>query len=111
MQGGPGTSSLLSSLLETGPCLITEANTTACNPESWAESFNMLYVDQPAGVSLSYVHEPSAYPNRTGDAVRDVVSLIELVYEVFPHISKTSLYIAGESFGGEVWPGSCVADP
>lgn len=55
MNGGPGSSSLLGLLQENGPCRVNaDSNSTYLNQWSWNNEVNMLYVEQPVQVGLSY---------------------------------------------------------
>ncbi|KAK3202465.1 hypothetical protein GRF29_161g1284583 [Pseudopithomyces chartarum] len=55
MNGGPGSSSMLGLLREHGPCWVNEdSNSTRLNEWSWNNEVNMLYLDQPVQVGLSY---------------------------------------------------------
>ncbi|KAJ4366995.1 hypothetical protein N0V83_007525 [Neocucurbitaria cava] len=55
MNGGPGSSSLLGLLVENGPCYVgADSNSTYLNGWSWNNEVNMLYLDQPVQVGLSY---------------------------------------------------------
>ena len=55
LNGGPGSSSLLGLLAENGPCYVNyDSNSTYLNEWSWNNEVNMLYIDQPVQVGLSY---------------------------------------------------------
>lgn len=55
MNGGPGSSSLLGLLVENGPCRVNyDSNSTYLNEWSWNNEVNMLYIDQPVQVGLSF---------------------------------------------------------
>ncbi|GAB7360241.1 hypothetical protein MBLNU230_g8001t1 [Neophaeotheca triangularis] len=55
MNGGPGSSSMLGLLVENGPCFVNaDSNSTYLNEWSWVVAVNMLYLDQPVQVGLSY---------------------------------------------------------
>lgn len=55
INGGPGSSSMLGLLRENGPCFInSDSNSTYLNEWSWNNEVNMLYLDQPVQVGLSY---------------------------------------------------------
>ncbi|KAH8887252.1 alpha/beta-hydrolase [Thozetella sp. PMI_491] len=106
--GGPGGSSVTSAFVENGDCSFDEAlNGTKLNPHGWTESFHMVFLDQPAGVGLSYVNEPnntSAYPDTVNEAALDVVAFLRLFAEAFPHLAQHPVHLAGESYGGRWVP-------
>ncbi|TDZ25117.1 Carboxypeptidase Y-like protein [Colletotrichum orbiculare MAFF 240422] len=108
LQGGPGGSSLHGMLYENGPCLSDgSANDTQYNSYSWTEHFNVVYLDQPAGVGFSYVDDSAndeAYPSRAEFSSLDVVAFIKLLYEAFPELADVDLHIAGESYAGRYVP-------
>ena len=53
--GGPGCSSLFGLFFENGPYNISlSTGKLVANPHTWARAANMLYVDQPVAVGLSY---------------------------------------------------------
>ncbi|PGH00730.1 hypothetical protein GX51_05611 [Blastomyces parvus] len=55
INGGPGSSSMMGLLVENGPCIINpDSNSTILNQYSWNNEVNMLFLDQPAQVGLSY---------------------------------------------------------
>ncbi|KAH7087730.1 Alpha/Beta hydrolase protein [Paraphoma chrysanthemicola] len=55
MNGGPGSSSMVGLLRENGPCIINpDSNSTTLNEWSWNNEVNMLYLDQPVQVGMSY---------------------------------------------------------
>ncbi|KAF2747109.1 alpha/beta-hydrolase [Sporormia fimetaria CBS 119925] len=55
LNGGPGSSSMLGLMREHGPCFVNDdSNSTTLNQWSWNNEVNMLYLDQPANVGLSY---------------------------------------------------------
>lgn len=50
-----GSSSMYGLLAENGPCYVNpDSNSTRLNPNSWNSEVNMLYIDQPVQVGLSY---------------------------------------------------------
>ncbi|EFX01471.1 carboxypeptidase s1 [Grosmannia clavigera kw1407] len=58
LNGGPGSSSLFGLFAETGPCAIVETSAaglgTVARAWGWDRASNMLFVDQPAQVGLSF---------------------------------------------------------
>lgn len=55
MNGGPGSSSMLGLLRENGPCFVnSDSNSTYLNEWAWNKNVNMLFLDQPVQVGMSY---------------------------------------------------------
>lgn len=55
ISGGPGESSTMAAYGENGPCIVQPDSTTVKeNQWSWANSVNMLYIDQPLSTGFSY---------------------------------------------------------
>lgn len=55
MNGGPGSSSMLGLLRENGPCYVhSDSNSTYLSDWAWNNEVNMLYLDQPVQVGMSY---------------------------------------------------------
>ncbi|KAH6991343.1 Alpha/Beta hydrolase protein [Ilyonectria sp. MPI-CAGE-AT-0026] len=106
LNGGPGASSLVGLYGEVGPCTIDKDGTrTNYNVDSWTEHANILFIDQPAGVGFSTVSDNTSYPYNLESSAPDFLALLETFYsDIFPQYAINSLYIAGESFGGQFAP-------
>ncbi|OJI87445.1 hypothetical protein ASPTUDRAFT_137520 [Aspergillus tubingensis CBS 134.48] len=111
LQGGPGGSSIVGSLLEHGSCSFSAAdNSTVFNKLSWTEEFNMLYISEPVPVGFSYVDKnetEDVYPSHAWTSAIDFVASVRLTYEIFTdeHISPDApLYLSGESYAGRWVP-------
>jgi carboxypeptidase C (cathepsin A) len=61
LNGGPGSSSQLGNLQELGPLLIIRDKDVKVvkNDYTWANKYNLLFVDQPVGTGLSYADTQS----------------------------------------------------
>ena len=61
LNGGPGSSSQLGNLQELGPLLIIRDKDVKIvqNNYTWANKYNLLFVDQPIGTGLSYADTQS----------------------------------------------------
>jgi carboxypeptidase C (cathepsin A) len=76
MNGGPGSSSMIGLLSENGPCNINvDSNSTTLNPYSWNNEVNMLYIDQPNQVGLSYDVLMNGTQDLTDDSIN--VSIVD----------------------------------
>ncbi|KAL1903420.1 hypothetical protein Sste5346_000046 [Sporothrix stenoceras] len=98
MTGGPGGSSTgIGGLVELGPCLVRDANSTISNPNAWNNNATVLFVDQPANVGYSY-----SSVNVTGvdEATDDMHLFLRVFFATYPQLQDRPFYIAGESFGG-----------
>lgn len=63
LNGGPGLSSQIGNLQEIGPLLLIRDFDTKIvkNNYTWANKYNLLFIDQPVGTGLSYAD--SSFPN------------------------------------------------
>ncbi|KAF1989073.1 alpha/beta-hydrolase [Aulographum hederae CBS 113979] len=106
MNGGPGASSIIGLFAENGPCLINKyGNGTDYNPFGWSEKTSLLYVDQPAGVGLSYLDEGEPVVDNSFVSATDMHVFLQIfISKVFPEKEKVPFHISGESYGGHYIP-------
>ncbi|KAK0524894.1 hypothetical protein OC842_005682 [Tilletia horrida] len=99
LQGGPGCSGLQGAFQETGPfTLAYNSSTVVKNPHSWSSVANLIYVDQPIGTGLS--KGSTRIKDETGLS-GELIGFLEGFFSVFTELKGTSLWLAGESFGGK----------
>ncbi|KAJ7778723.1 serine carboxypeptidase [Mycena maculata] len=103
LNGGPGGSSSLGLFMELGPCTIISDNATEYNPYSWNSNANMLFIDQPIGVGLSYAEYGETVAT-TEDAAKDIAAFLAIFFECMDGLKGRGLHIAGESYGGRYVP-------
>lgn len=63
LNGGPGSSSQIGNLQEIGPLQLVKKFDTMIqqNNYTWANKYNLLFIDQPVGTGLSYADSDSAF--------------------------------------------------
>ncbi|KAJ9136654.1 Carboxypeptidase [Pleurostoma richardsiae] len=97
IRGPGGSSTAYGGLVELGPCLVQDANSTFYNPAAWNSNATVIFVDQPVGVGYSY----SSLPVKSADeATDDMFQFLRIWFKAFPALQKVPFFIAGESFGG-----------
>ncbi|KAI6659293.1 hypothetical protein LOD99_14964 [Oopsacas minuta] len=108
--GGPGCSSLLGLLLETGPFTPSPGGESLYeNPYSWNLLANMLYVESPAGVGFSSSKVKSDYTVGDARTATDLIQFLTLFLAKYPKYMKRPFYLAGESYGGHYIPNLALA--
>lgn len=89
-------------LTENGPCSVnSDGSGTVRNPNSWTETANVLWLDQPAGVGFSYGEETDSNENMVGE---DAYYFLQAFFQTYPEYQSNPLYIVGESYGGHYVP-------
>ncbi|KAJ1912199.1 hypothetical protein H4219_005694 [Mycoemilia scoparia] len=56
IQGGPGSTSMIGLFTEMGPLKVHKDGTLSRRNSTWANEYDILFVDQPVGTGFSYVH-------------------------------------------------------
>lgn len=120
LNGGPGSSSQFGNLNELGPLwvvrsIIGSGLQIKRNTDSWANNYNLLFVDQPVGTGLSYADPDvkNAYVKNMSDVANDFYYALDQLYNnengCFHaknlNIKPSSpLFIFGESYAGKYVP-------
>jgi carboxypeptidase C (cathepsin A) len=126
LNGGPGCSSMIGLFEENGPCqFLNGSKTPSLNPYSWNEYANMLYIDQPVGVGLSYETNPppptvtcdknefctptgavngTVEVNSTITAAPYMWKFMQAFYAQFPQYENRDFGLFTESYGGHYGP-------
>lgn len=104
LAGGPGCSAVMGGMMEqSGPFIYRNIRhfKTTMNPYSWTKVANVLYVENPVGVSLSVGDTDNI---SSEDAAIDFVSFLENFFTTFPELCGKKLWLAGESWAGTMLP-------
>ncbi|KAK9807139.1 hypothetical protein WJX73_009932 [Symbiochloris irregularis] len=115
LNGGPGCSSMGGGYIEeNGPFLyqpypatgsfLYNNITLTVNPYSWSKVANMLYLDSPAGVGLSYSTDPAEYTTNDHQATQDAYEALLRWLEMYPAFQNHDFYLTGESYAGVYIP-------
>ncbi|KAH8617851.1 putative Serine carboxypeptidase [Trypanosoma vivax] len=107
LQGGPGASSQLSDLLETGPVAIQAANNSEGyvlrrRNHTWAERVTMLYVDNPVGTGFSYSMDPRGLVSSDEEVGIALVDFLARFLRRHSEYLNNDLWIFSESYGGKM---------
>lgn len=110
LNGGPGCSSFDGFVYEHGPFNFEAGKprgslpTLHLNPYSWSKVSNILYLDSPAGVGLSYSGNKSDYVTGDLKTASDSHTFLLKWFELYPEFLSNPFYIAGESYAGVYVP-------
>lgn len=106
LNGGPGCSSFDGFIYEHGPFNFEKGKTPNSmptlhlNPYSWTKIANIIYLDSPAGVGLSYSENSSDYVTGDTKTASDSHAFLLKWFELYPEFVSNQFYIAGESYAG-----------
>jgi serine carboxypeptidase-like clade 2 len=110
--GGPGCSGIGGGFFsEHGPYRPNNdgSGSLVAFPWTWAETSNMLYVEQPAGVGFSYSNTTEDYTVGDERAAADMYEFLQRFLGFFPQYRSNELWITSESYGGKYVPATAKA--
>lgn len=103
LQGGPGAaSSGYGNMQEIGPLnmRLEPRNTT------WAQSANLLFVDQPVGTGYSYCNDVADLTTNLTGIVDDLLAFTSAFFtSAYPALTATPFWGFSESYGGKMMSG------
>ncbi|GAU32426.1 hypothetical protein TSUD_158240, partial [Trifolium subterraneum] len=106
LNGGPGCSSFDGFVYEHGPFNFEAAKskgklpTLHNNPYSWSKVSNIIYLDSPTGVGLSYSKNITNYSTGDLQTASDTHAFLLKWFEEFPEFQANPFYVSGESYAG-----------
>lgn len=69
------------------------------NEWSWIKNYNVVWIDNPAGVGYSVCQKDGCINNDNQTGV-DNLQVLEKFYEKYPELKSNDLYLSGESYAG-----------
>jgi len=103
LNGGPGCSSFDGFVYEHGPFKYDfnhgDVKLTT-NPFAWSKVANMIYLDSPAGVGLSYGEGREFYETDDVKTTTDLHAAVLKFFEIFPEFKSNRFFVSGESYAG-----------
>ncbi|XP_054152814.1 probable serine carboxypeptidase CPVL [Oppia nitens] len=105
LEGGPGTSSLVS-LFMWGTFNIDYKLNVTINPWSWnRQLFSIIYVDNPVGTGFSYTNDSdNGYSRDQLTVSQNLYEFLRQFFLVFHDYRKRDLYLGGVSYAGKYVP-------
>ena len=97
--GGPGCSSFDGFWTENGPFVIREDLSLELRPFRWNRLSNMIYMESPVGVGLSYDIEGNYNNSDDRTAIMNQRAFNHF-FELFPSLNSHDFFITGESYAG-----------
>lgn len=91
---------------ENGPLNVTKGTAGVDDykifpKRSWADDYNIAYLDQPAGTGFSY---PATLDINMDVASNEFVEFMLQLYLKYPEFSNKDLFIVAQSYGGKYGP-------
>ncbi|KAK3416058.1 hypothetical protein EUGRSUZ_H01620 [Eucalyptus grandis] len=110
LNGGPGCSSFDGFVYEHGPFKFHVGKPKGSlpllhlNPFSWSKVSNIIYLESPCGVGLSYSDNPKNYVTGDLQTASDTHAFLLKWFKLYPEFLSNPFYISGESYAGVYVP-------
>ncbi|KVG98785.1 Peptidase S10, serine carboxypeptidase, partial [Cynara cardunculus var. scolymus] len=107
LNGGPGCSSFDGFVYEHGPFNFEKTGSLPklhLNPYTWTKVSNIIYLDSPAGVGMSYSGNKSDYITMDTKTALDSHKFLLEWFKLYPEYLSNPFFIAGESYAGVYVP-------
>ncbi|MED6207316.1 hypothetical protein PIB30_034638 [Stylosanthes scabra] len=101
LQGGPGSSSMVSNLNAVGPWRITQSITLEPNPGAWNKFSGLLFLDNPIGTGFSVASSLQEIPTDQEGIARHLFTAITRFLQLEAIFEYRPIYIIGQSYGGK----------
>ncbi|CAH2104270.1 unnamed protein product [Euphydryas editha] len=104
LQGGPGATSLVGLFSEMGPFEYID-NQLKLRDTSWSKLFSMVFIDNPVGAGFSFTDSKEGYSKNMDMYSENLYRAVKQLVILYPELSSSPLYVAGESYAGRYVPG------
>jgi carboxypeptidase C (cathepsin A) len=88
----------MGSMMFNGPMRVKHGKFVPAPEGSWADDYNVIYLDQPVGTGYSFGN--SLITNQQ-DGAKEFIKFFNKFYEMYPELKANELYLTGESYGGK----------
>ena len=109
--GGPGCSSLDGFWYEHGPFIVDRKGKLSLKPYRWNRLSNMLFLEAPVGVGMSYSLDTSgsppgvnAYHNDDDKTAAENRNALANFFSLYPALKKHRFFLTGESCKSTSFP-------
>jgi len=89
---------------EIGPYQVDDTGKVHKMKVSWADSYNMLFLDQPVGAGFSFTQNNTGYPINQDQVADNLYESLRQFYTLFPDLLNNDFYVSGESYAGKYVP-------
>jgi len=103
LNGGPGCSSMDGLFIENGPFRIDPEGKIKKHDYGWNQKAYVVYVDQPVGTGLSYIHD-DAYRGDDAAIAKDFYVFLQELLTLHEGLQGRDIYFSGESHAGHYIP-------
>ncbi|KAJ2943031.1 hypothetical protein O0L34_g15223 [Tuta absoluta] len=103
LDGGPGTSDMVSLFLGNGP-LAYENGSIKYREYNWARQNHVVYIDNPVGVGFSFTNDSRGYCTNQTQVGEHLYTTLSQFFAMFPELQANPLFISGQSYGGKYVP-------
>lgn len=86
--------------IESGPYEVTSEGTVRIRNATWAQQFNLLYIDNPVGTGYSFTESDAGYVTNQREVGRDLFEALQQFFTLFSEYAKNDFYVTGESYAG-----------
>merc|ERR1712065_75488 len=110
MTGGPGCSSELAAVFESGMWRVNSAgDALSFNDETWSLEANMIYLAQPFNVGFSS-SDPDVKVTDEAIVSEYVFNFLTGFFKKYPQYNGRDFFVTGESFGGRYVPSDSACE-